>query len=126
MMKRTVSGILIMAMAMSMAFTLNVSQANAVSKPIIQEVEYDREDREISVEFYGRVKWKKRANIKVAVTDMKGKKYTARLRSYDSDDCDIYVKGIKIGKKYKVKISGVKKVGGKFTTVTKKFIAWDD
>jgi uncharacterized protein YdeI (BOF family) len=90
----------------------------------IKEVEYDADDRELSVEFKQRVKYK---NAKSTVKDSSGKVYSSRIVEKDSDDLEIRVSGLKYGKKYTVSISGVSnRDANKYLTVSKTFYAWDD
>lgn len=99
--------------------------AYAASAPRVEDVEYDIEDREVNIEFYGRVQWKK--NAKVKIYDKKGNQYVRYTIEKDSDDIEVKVKKLKIGKKYKYKITGVKKRGTKgYKTVKGSFYAYDD
>lgn len=93
----------------------------AAKKLTIQELECDVGDRELELEFSGRVQYK---SAKVTVKDSAGKKYTARIEEKDSDSMEIYVKGLKKGKKYTVQISGVRlRNTGSYGKVSKTFTA---
>lgn len=93
-------------------------------KVTIREIEYDFDDKELSVEFNGKVNYK---NTKVTVTDSNGKSYSATILEKDRDEMEIRVKGLKRGGKYTLKISGVKHVNASsYTTMTKSFYAYDD
>ena len=93
----------------------------AAKKLTIQKLECDVGDRELELEFSGRVQYK---SAKVTVKDSAGKKYTARIEEKDSDSMEIYVKGLKKGKKYTVQISGVRlRNTGSYGKVSKTFTA---
>ena len=102
----------------------SVSAAVNKRKLAIKEVDFDKEDRELEVEFNCKVKFRK---PKVEVKTTKGKKLKVTIKEKDGDSIEVRVKGMKEGKRYTVKVSGVKaKKGGKYTSVSKKFVAWDD
>ena len=87
----------------------------------INYVKYDREDKEIEVDFATKVQYK---NLKVTVKDSSGKKVTVKWIDKDDDDLSIKVSGIKSGKKYAVQISGVSVKGkSNYQTVSKAFTA---
>ncbi len=93
----------------------------AAKKLSITEIECDASDRELELEFSGRVQYK---SAKVTVKDSAGKKYTACIEEKDSDSMEIYVKGLKKGKKYTVTISGVRlRNTGSYGKVSKTFTA---
>jgi len=75
---------------------------------VVEKVDYDRSDKEVSFEFQGAVKWKK---AKVVITDSKGKNYVKRIKEKDRDEIEVKVKKLKAGKKYSYKISGVARKG---------------
>jgi hypothetical protein len=80
--------------------------------------DYDNYGTEIDVKFATKVKWRRNARIS-SVKDNKGKSYKAILTEKDSDDCEIYIRNIKYGRTYKIKISGVKARGASsYETVT--------
>lgn len=90
------------------------------AKPVIQEVSYDAEDREVEFDFTTDVRWK---NAKVTISHG-GKQYVHYISDKDHDGIDVYVKALKHGKKYSYKISGVSRTGQKnYVTVTGSFIA---
>lgn len=96
----------------------------AASRVTMQDVDYDPEDREVSFDFNGPVRYK---NAKVRITDSKGRNYARYIIEKDSDDMDVKVNKLVYGKTYNYTISGVKKAGTKsFTTVKGKFRAIDD
>lgn len=66
----------------------------AVKKPAITELDFDRGDRELDIEFNGRVQYK---NLKVTVTDAKGKSYTVKVLEKDSEGLEVRVSGLKKG-----------------------------
>lgn len=70
----------------------------------IREVDYDAEDRELEIEFSGRVRY---GNLEVVVTDANGNNYEVRLREKDNDSVEVYVKGLNRGSEYTVMVSGV-------------------
>jgi sporulation-control protein spo0M len=102
----------------------SVSAAVNKKKLAIQEVDFDKNDKELEVEFNCKVKFKK---PKVVIKTTKGKQLKVKILEKDHDSIEVRVKGMKEGKRYTVKVSGVKaKKGGKYTSVSKKFVARDD
>ena len=92
------------------------------NKVVVEEVEYDRDDRVVEFEFRGSVKWK---SPKVKIT-RGGKNYAKKILSKDSDELEVKVKKLKYGAIYSYKITGVKnKKGTKYRTVTGTFRAVD-
>ena len=90
----------------------------------IKEVEYERKDRELEIEFSRRVQFKK---PRVVVKNAKGKALKVKILEKDRDGIEVRVKGMKLGRRYTVKVSGVRAVGSKtYTSVSKKFIAVDN
>ena len=88
---------------------------------VIREVDYDGEDRELEIEFNGRVRYN---DLKVAVTDANGNNYDVRLREKDNDSVEVYVKGLSRGGEYTVMVSGVQLSEGSAAGVVEKdFIA---
>ncbi len=87
----------------------------------IKKVKYDRDDKEIEVDFSTKVQYK---NLKVTVKASSGKKMTIKWIDRDDDDLSIKVSGIKSGKQYTIQLSGVS-VKGKdsYQTVSKTFTA---
>ena len=101
-----------------------VSAVGSKKKLFIREVDFDRHDNELEIEFNCRVKFKK---PKIIVKTSRGKKLKVRILEKDKDGIEVCVKGMKEGKRYTVKVSGVKaKTGGKYTSVSRKFVARDD
>lgn len=95
--------------------------APKVSALSIIDADCDASDRELDLEFNGRVQYK---NAKVKVRDRGGKFYTARIVDKDSDSMEIYVKGLKRGTKYAVQVSGVRMSGASdYGKVVKTFTA---
>ncbi len=90
----------------------------------IKKVEYDADDKELSVDFAQKVKYK---NVKATVKDSTGKVYSSWITEKDNDDLEIRVSGLKYGKTYTVYISGVSNINANsYVTVSKTFVAWDD
>ncbi len=82
---------------------------------LVEDVDYDREDKEVNFEFQGNVKWK---NAKVVIKDSTGKNFVQRINEKDNDEIEVKVKGLTSGKKYSYKITGVARKGSKkFKTV---------
>lgn len=92
----------------------------AAKKLSIKELDFDYGDKELEIEFSGKVQYK---SLKVKVTDANGKSYTVKLRDKDSDSVEVRVSGLSKNKKYTVTVSGVRlkntgsygSVGGSFT-----------
>ena len=86
---------------------------------LVEDVDYDREDKEVSIEFQGKVKWK---NAKVTIKDSAGKNYVKKINEKDNDEIELKVKGLTTGKKYTYKITGVARKGSnKYKTVKGSF-----
>ncbi|MBD5135610.1 MAG: hypothetical protein HDT39_06565 [Lachnospiraceae bacterium] len=82
--------------------------------------DYDKYMTEIDIEFASKVNWKKSAKV-TSVVDDKGKSYKGYLTEKDSDDCEVYIKNIKYGKIYTIKISGIKtRKASSYETITVK------
>ncbi|MBR0355567.1 MAG: hypothetical protein IJK35_09360 [Oscillospiraceae bacterium] len=89
--------------------------------PLIKEIEYDRADKELEIEFVGRVRYQK---LKVTVTDSNGKTVKCTVDEKNSRELELIVKGLKAGVRYTVTISGVRPVGGSaYLTITGTFRA---
>ena len=89
-------------------------------KVVVEKVDYDASDREVTFEFQGSVKWKK---AKVTIKDYAGKNYVKKIKEKDRDEIEVSVKKLTPGKKYTYKISGVAKKGsGSYKTVKGTFI----
>lgn len=90
----------------------------------IKKVEYDFDDRELEIDFNGRVQYK---SVKVVVKDSTGKTYTTRILEKDKDSIEARVRGLKWGETYTVTVSGVRASGaGSYESVSKTFAACDD
>ena len=74
----------------------------------VDNVEYDKKDKEVSFDFQGHVKYKK---VAVEIKDAEGKAYVKRIKEKDRDEIEVSVKKLKKGKKYQYKITGVAKKG---------------
>lgn len=72
--------------------------------------DYDDYKTEIDVEFTSKVEWKNNAKIS-SIKDNKGETYKGLLTDLDDDECEIYIKNLKYGRTYTIKISGIKKSG---------------
>lgn len=91
----------------------------------IEDIEYDAEDRELSVDFKTRVNWK---NPTVNVYSTSGTYIcSGRILEKDSDGIEVRLsKSLSYGKKYTCKISGVKaRTASEYKTISKKFYAVD-
>lgn len=93
----------------------------AAGELVIKEVDYDADDRELEVEFNGRVNY---GELKVEVTDEAGASYEVRLREKDGDSVEVYVEGLSRGGEYTVTVSGVQlREGSGFVSIEKNFTA---
>ena len=90
----------------------------AAKKLSIKSLDYDRGDKEMEIEFSGKVEYK---SAKVTVKDSDGKSYSASIREKESDGMEVRVSGLKKGSTYTVKVSGVrlKSAGGSYSSVSK-------
>lgn len=92
-------------------------------KVVVEDVEYDVEDDELSIDFKSNVSYKK---LKVTVSDG-SKNYKATVIKKDRDEIELSVPGLKVGKEYSYKITGVAPYGTKqYKTVKGTFTAYDD
>ena len=115
---------MMLALVMTVTIIAPLEATFAASKPQVADIEYDYEDREVNIEFYGRVRWKR---AKVRIYDNKGRNYARYIIEKDTDDIEIKTKRLKLGKKYKYKITGIKAKGAKkYTTVKGSFYAYND
>ncbi|MCM1392595.1 MAG: Ig-like domain-containing protein, partial [Ruminococcus sp.] len=92
----------------------------ASTKPTIKSAKYDREDKELEVDFSTKVQYK---NLKVTVKDSKGKSYTVKITEKENDSLELRVTLTK-GTKYTVTVSGVSLYNkGNYVSVSKTFTA---
>lgn len=90
-------------------------------KVSIRDLDYDREDKELEIEFNCDVQYK---SLKVQVQDEDGKSYSVKIRDKDEDSMEVRISGLKKGVKYGVKVSGVRAEGASsYTSVSKTFRA---
>jgi len=102
----------------SVSGTFSVPAAKSLA---IKKLDYDREDKELEIEFNTKVQYK---NLKVKVKDANGKSYTVKLREKDSNSVEVRISGLKKGVTYGVQVSGVRVKGsGSYGSVTKTFTA---
>ena len=86
----------------------------------IHEVEYDRDDKEVSIEFDTDVEWKK---PKVTITK-DSVNYVRKIDDTDDDEIEVKVKALKKGTNYTCTISGIRAKGSsKYQTITFTFTA---
>ena len=85
---------------------MKIPSATSAARIVIKELEYN--NGRLDVEFGHRVQWKK---PQVSVKDSGGRTYPARIADRDGDDCEIRVSGLKRGRKYTVRITGIKETG---------------
>ena len=85
-------------------------------KIVVEDVDYDKYDKEVEFDFQGRVEWN---DPKVTITDSDGKNYVTKIIEKDRDSIEVKVKSLSYGKKYNYKITGIRKAGTK-DYVTKK------
>lgn len=89
-------------------------------KVVISKTDYDADDRELEIEFAGRVEFE---NPVVTLTDEAGNAYENRVSDWDKDSLELRVSGLKRGTEYRLHISGVRaadaaetmEVSGSFT-----------
>lgn len=82
--------------------------------------DYDKYQAEIEIKFASKVTWRRNAKV-TSVKDAQGKSYQGYLTDRDNDECEVYIKNMKYGKTYTIKISGVKARGASsYETVTVK------
>lgn len=85
----------------------------------IEKVKYDKEDKELEIEFFTRVQFKK---TKVTLIDENGKTVALKILEKGRDELEVRASGLKSGKTYTIKVKGVRLYQkGSYTTVTKKF-----
>ena len=87
----------------------------------IKKIDYDRDDRELEIEFVGRVEY---ADLIVTIEDANGKAYDANVCEKDRDSVELRVNGLERGTEYTVTVSGVRLPDSANTvSVTESFIA---
>ena len=87
----------------------NIPKAN---KSLIKEVEYDHDDRELSIEFSKKVTYK---NPKVTITNTNNTKtYKASIIEKENDELTLRISGLKVGQKYNYKITGISANGSDY------------
>lgn len=85
-------------------------QKPASSDISVRKVSVDEADGEVDVKFASKVLWKYDAEV-ISVKDNKGKKYRGYLTDTDDDECELYIDGMKYGRTYTIRISGIKERG---------------
>jgi len=78
----------------------------SVNKIRINKIEREPGRKTLEVDLRTDVDWK---SPKITVKDTKGISYRAYLRDRDDDDFDIYIPGVRFGRSYNIKVSGIKK-----------------
>jgi len=105
---------------------LEFTQTSGSDEIVIEDIDYDRYDREVEFEFKTSVKYK---NPKVKIT-RNGKNYANKIVDKDAHELDVklkYKKKLTYGKTYHYKITGIKsKNGKKYRTLKGTFRAVDD
>jgi len=90
-------------------------------KPKIKKVEYDKQDKDLEVEFATKVQFK---GLKVTVADKDGNALTVKKIEKGNDDVEMKVTGMKKGQTYTVTVAGVRVKGkGSYVSVKKTFVA---
>ena len=87
---------------------------------LIEDIEYDGRDRELSIAFMRRVQYRK---LQVTITGPSGKTIPSRIAERDGDELELVIpKGLQSGKKYTVTVSGIRAKGsGAYGRVTGEF-----
>lgn len=108
--------------------TFSIPSSSSVSKTslAVDEIEYDYDDSEISIDFINKIRLSKDASV--IVKDSDGRTYDAEITDYDSDEVEITVwDDLKYGNTYTVEIKGIKaKSASSYTAFSKSFRAIDD
>ena len=87
----------------------------------IKEIDYDGDDRELEIEFHGRVEFD---HPTVEIMDNEGNSYENRVIEIDRNSVELRVSGLERGRQYRAVISGVKAEGGDaFVSVSGLFTA---
>ena len=101
--------------SMFVVFLLAAHMTVTAAVPGIDEISHKGKGR-IKVEFHGKVRYK---HVKVTVKDNDGKKYKVKSIKKDNDGIRFTIVKYKVGKTYKITISGIKKKGaGKYGKVS--------
>lgn len=88
----------------------------------IKEIDYDGDDRELEVEFNGRVQYQ---DLSAVVRDASGNSYEATVRERDEDSVELRVSGLTRGGEYTVVVSGVRLAdSAEFASVSRSFTAY--
>jgi len=101
--------------SVSGSFTVPEDESHAIKK-----VEYDREDREIDVEFFGPVNLQ---GASLTITDAAGRTYEAKVREVERDGFEAYVPGLEWGASYTIEVTGL---DGNAAGIPFTFVAFDD
>lgn len=96
---------------------VKIPAANKDSKVKIRKVQVDddnddddRYQTKIDIKFASKVVWNHSSKVS-SVKDSQGNTYQGQLIDRDDDECEVYIKNIKYGRTYTIKISGVKARG---------------
>ena len=104
-------------------FTAQITLPEA-GVPAIQKIEYDREDRELDIEFVENVDF---SGAAVEITDQSGTVYATRVVESDEDGLEVKVEGLVSGNTYLARVSGVSLRGmNDYQTAAAEFVARDD
>lgn len=100
--------------------TLSGTFKTPQKKLAIKKAEYDREDKELEIDFSTKVQYK---NLKVTVKDSAGKACKVTVAEKDNDSIELRAT-LKKGAKYTVTVSGVRISGsGNYVSLSKTFAA---
>ena len=116
---------LVLACMMVMLLPMTAFAGSSKVKVKKVEVDQDNDDHdsyktEIEIDFTSKVTWRSNAKV-TSVKDSTGKSYTGILTEKDDDECEVYIKNLKYGRTYTIKISGVKTKGASsYETITVK------
>ncbi|WP_138269256.1 Ig-like domain-containing protein [Anaerofustis stercorihominis] len=101
---------------------------NSKSSLKVKEVDFDREDKEVSFDFDKNIKLKSGAYV--IIKDSNGNAYSSKNSRIicDEDDIELFLdKNLKQGQKYTYEINGIKEnVGNSYETINGSFTAYDD
>jgi len=89
---------------------------------LVEELDYDAVDREVSFEFQGKVEFK---NPTVTIKDADGNKISLKIKEYDYEEIEVKLTNkLQKGATYTYTITGVSRKGkNSFKTVKGKFVA---